>query len=345
MAELIDELRPLKDARRKKCERIKSLGLPIVIFGAGEMARLITEELNSFGVSIDGYAVDEKYFSPDQKYLGRPIYNFDRMARDNYVFVLGINDEHSDGRRAIAFLRDAGITRFAMTCTFFVEPIDFDYVFEHRAEFEATFEMLDDELSRRTMINFLKLKFGGDPKYNLEVFDPDQYFNGLTERIGSGACVDCGAYRGDTIEKFIERYGVERKIFAVEADPKNFAELERFVRERGYENVRLFNCGVWNERTTLSFNAERLDDLIGDERVSFIKADVEGSELNALEGAARIIRRDHPTLTVCVYHKSADLITIPRRIKTLRADYKFYLRKHTRLMDNELVLYAIPIGG
>ena len=51
-----------------------------------------------------------------------------------------------------------------------------------------------------------------------------------------GGYVDCGAYDGDTVEKFIDWSGGNySKIFAVEADPVNFAALEKFISEKNYK--------------------------------------------------------------------------------------------------------------
>ena len=43
--------------------------------------------------------------------------------------------------------------------------------------------------------------------------------------------------------------------------------------------------------------AVRLDDMIGDRNVDFIKADIEGAEYRALTGATRIITRNRPIIT------------------------------------------------
>ena len=90
-------------------------------------------------------------------------------------------------------------------------------------------------------------------------------------------------------------------------------------------------------------NAEidALDNLITDEKVNFIKMDIEGSEMEALKGATKIIEISKPILAICVYHKSEDLFTIPQYIKKLNPNYKFYLRKHSNVSSHELVLYAI----
>ena len=173
--------------------------------------------------------------------------------------------------------------------------------------------------------------------------------------------MDCGAFNGDTVEKFIDWSGGNySKIFAVEADPVNFAALEKFISEKNYKNILAVNCGAWNEKTTLTFSdtnktnaavsaegkikiaADTIDNITGGEKIKFIKMDIEGAELPALQGAAETIKKFKPTLAICAYHKAADLITLPQFIKSLNPDYKFYLRKHTLASDTELVLYAIP---
>jgi hypothetical protein len=79
---------------------------------------------------------------------------------------------------------------------------------------------------------------------------------------------------------------------------------------------------------------------VGDGRVDFIKMDIEGSELNALQGAQNTIRKYKPILAICVYHKKNDLLTIPAYIHSICPEYKFYLRAHSKY-SQELVLYAV----
>jgi hypothetical protein len=74
--------------------------------------------------------------------------------------------------------------------------------------------------------------------------------------------------------------------------------------------------------------------------VTFIKMDIEGSELNALKGAEQTIRKYKPKLAICVYHRAKDLITIPQYIKTLVPEYKLYFRAH-KYGTYDFVLYAV----
>lgn len=76
------------------------------------------------------------------------------------------------------------------------------------------------------------------------------------------------------------------------------------------------------------------------DKVTFIKMDVEGSELESLKGAKNTILRDKPKLAICIYHKPEDMVTIPLYIKELVPEYKLYVRHHSNSWA-ETVLYAV----
>jgi hypothetical protein len=85
----------------------------------------------------------------------------------------------------------------------------------------------------------------------------------------------------------------------------------------------------------------RLDDLLAEERPTYIKMDIEGFELEALAGAQRIIGTHHPILAICSYHKQNDLWDVPLAIYDLWPGYQFFLRLHEP--DGwQLVTYAVP---
>lgn len=58
----------------------------------------------------------------------------------------------------------------------------------------------------------------------------------------------------------------------------------------------------------------------------YLKMDIEGSELKALQGGEEFIIEKHPNLAICLYHKSEDIIEIPKYIKKIVPGYKIYLR-------------------
>ncbi len=81
--------------------------------------------------------------------------------------------------------------------------IDTEYILHERDKFSETFGMFEDDLSRQTMLAYLRLKVSGNPLHCAAICKDGEYFNDLTARARGGIFVDCGAYRGDTVERFI----------------------------------------------------------------------------------------------------------------------------------------------
>src|SRR5262249_14708340 len=71
-----------------------------------------------------------------------------------------------------------------------------------------------------------------------------------------------------------------------------------------------------------------LDELVGEAPVSFIKLDIEGGEIDALEGMRATVRRTAPILAICAYHRQDHLWRVPLLMHSLRDDCTFHLRPH-----------------
>lgn len=184
-----------------------------------------------------------------------------------------------------------------------------------------------------------------------------QYFDLPELDLRNEYFVDAGALDGETTRYFLKHFeGGHAYVF--EPNPEQFKITKERLRE--YPQAELFPYGLYDENTALRFEPQerwpgssriseighievevrKLDDLLGDRKVTFIKMDIEGSELAALRGAERIIREQRPKLAICVYHKPEDMWEIPSLILSYHPDYKLYLRLYT-LGDTESVLYAI----
>ncbi|MBR5361118.1 MAG: FkbM family methyltransferase [Lachnospiraceae bacterium] len=185
----------------------------------------------------------------------------------------------------------------------------------------------------------------------------NQYFDVFTPKQNE-VIIDAGAYDGTTEEKFFE-WGKDciDRIYAFELDPRNAEKCMSTFRNNGYDNVVFINKGVANENKTIHLATGnqssasskrgkggqeayicRIDDEISD-RVTFIKMDIEGEELNALKGAERTIREYKPRLAICIYHKPSDLYKIPGYLHKIVPEYKFVVRHYTSI-EWETVLYA-----
>ncbi|MBS5958078.1 MAG: FkbM family methyltransferase [Clostridiales bacterium] len=186
----------------------------------------------------------------------------------------------------------------------------------------------------------------------------EQYFDKEIIKLEDGEVfIDAGCYCFETSQSLLEKCKAE-KIYAFEPDEANLNEINKVISKNKYENIEVYNKGLWNKSDILKFNANgtiqscisadgqfevevvALDEVVSG-KVTFIKMDIEGSELNALIGAQNIIRDQKPKLAICVYHKLHDIIDIPAYILSLVPEYKFYLR-HYSYSPAETVLYAIP---
>ncbi|MCR5733684.1 MAG: FkbM family methyltransferase [Lachnospiraceae bacterium] len=197
---------------------------------------------------------------------------------------------------------------------------------------------------------------GGNVIYSLTegkiYFDSDIALN-----ISDGLFVDGGCFDGSDSKRWIERF--HSKALCFEPDVNNIEKIKS--RLAGYENdYRIVPKALWSSETELSFSsngsqgsridasgtentvsAASIDIEAGDEPVCMIKMDIEGAELEALHGAEKIIRRDHPVLAISIYHKPEDIFTLPEYILSVHKGYRLYLR-HYSFSWYDTVLYAVP---
>lgn len=241
------------------------------------------------------------------------------------------------------------------------------FLLENLPALEWLAEALSDGLSRETLRAVIKARLTWDYACLRDVAVREQYFPPDIITLGdSEVFYDCGAYIGDSLGAF-KRHTRGRFRRAVCFEPGAEAGetlLRDFAEEAADGSVVLIPKAVSDREETLGFRNQtsgsrlldtgsagtdsrqvetaRIDTVAQNEsNVSYIKMDVEGSELAALRGAEQTIRRFRPKLAICVYHKVEDLVEIPRYIDSLQLRYRYYLRHHSGDLC-ETVFYAIP---
>ncbi|MBQ3904382.1 MAG: FkbM family methyltransferase, partial [Eubacterium sp.] len=78
-----------------------------------------------------------------------------------------------------------------------------------------------------------------------------------------------------------------------------------------------------------------------DTRASFIKMDIEGSELKALCGLERTIKKYSPKLYICAYHRNEDLFALPLKVWEYDRDYRIYFRHSKYIPAWESNFYCV----
>ena len=189
----------------------------------------------------------------------------------------------------------------------------------------------------------------------------DDYFDlDLIVKCENEVVVDLGAYIGDSTLSFINNYGTDsyNKIYCYEINKENFEYLKTNLKPYEDIDLRLKGVGAENGTMYLKENGElsscqvsddgdtpvqmvRLDDDIK-EKITIIKSDIEGAEKMALMGAKSHIMNEHPKLLISIYHSNDDVWQIPRMIKEMDENYRFYLRYHGGMIyPTEITLIAI----
>lgn len=213
----------------------------------------------------------------------------------------------------------------------------------HLPELYSVHEMLTDEESKRVF----RASIIGDLTQNLQDYrfapEPQYFLNGFFPTAGDIA-IDGGAYDGATAADFVKQGA---QVYAFEMNADNYKNCLPVAEKFGFT---LENLGLSNQEGDANYfsGGAGSKKLAGDSgefvahfidldsyvrkknipRVDYIKLDVEGAELETLQGAAKTITRWKPKMAVSAYHKFEDLWTLATYIKSLRPDYEFQFRHY-----------------
>jgi FkbM family methyltransferase len=236
-------------------------------------------------------------------------------------------------------------------------------LWENRSEIRALHGRLADDQSRRVLEAVIAFRRTLDPEMLQPVLSEKDLYapDGLFEFGSDEVYVDAGAFDGDTMRSFIECvHGRFEAIYGFEPDPVTFAKLkENFSHE---PRVHPIHAGLHSRAGILRFrdDASRgaifaadgeiempvttIDDVLGGRRLSYIKMNIEGAEIDALNGGRAAIHQWKPRLAISAYHRASDLWRIPQLVSELSPDYRLYFRQHDGGII-ETVLYALPAAA
>lgn len=356
---IIDNIINVENKKKADLYELKVSKLPNVIYGVGSYAEDIMKLFNQLGIVVTEACVDSEYINKcDKEFHGLEVLSLENVSDiyDSFNIIIAYAN-YIDAKKKVEIYNNIANVYF-IDAPHSVDFFDYQYVMDNINEFEFTYNLLQDEHSKKTLIAYINSKICGEPYPLLNYITENPYFNDIIPFSSGEVYIDCGAFSGDTILDFIKKVnGNYKKIYAFEPDEINYENLQKTVVENEIKSIQLIKKGCWSEKASFEFKSEgalstlknstgdftievdAVDNLIQDNTVTLIKMDIEGSELEALHGAKEIIVRDKPNMAICVYHKPEDLITIPQYISSLVPEYKFYLRHH-QFISWETVLYA-----
>jgi FkbM family methyltransferase len=224
------------------------------------------------------------------------------------------------------------------------------------------YEKLEDEYSKITMLQVIEGRLTGNLDTVSDIWINNQYWpDGIINFNENESLIECGSYDGGTLRTLCSKLnGSYERIYCFEPDAECKEVLLKVINEIDKEGkITFIPKGTYKESTTLHFSNEgvdtgqskvsefgesvievvAIDDVISD-KITYIKMDVEGAELDTLIGAEHIITKYSPKLAICIYHNDEDILNIMKYLQGLNASYKFFMRHHNCSMT-ETVLYAI----
>lgn len=346
-------------------ESLKRSDLPVVLYGATvDVADQIVKKLAANNLKIEVVAFDEDspVMTDSTRLLKEAekvhVKNLDRKF-SGYHVILGFVKAYGNIDAISVRFKNAGSVSY-LSEIFDMEIITSSFVLENKDVLRNLYDNLLDQHSKDSLVAYLLSKTRQDMKYLPAIFDKIQYFpKGMFQLTSHESYFDCGAFVGDTIDEFLKASGgAYDYIWAAEPDRSNYKQLMQYVENESLSNIDVVNKGIYGYAGKLPFQEEgsmlsmlsddsdcyievdTIDRISAGKPVTYIKMDVEGAELMALKGAEQTIRKYKPILGISIYHKERDLIDIPRYIKEIVPEYKFYFRVHKKLAI-DTVLYGV----
>jgi FkbM family methyltransferase len=350
----------------------------VLIFGAGGLGKKSARILNKAGYNICGF-IDNNWKDKGSDCDGIKVYS-PREAWKKYGKSVGVvvgiyngqaTETMGDRLRPlvkIGFSKIVHIGLFGWKFPPLLLPLySLDRpsnLLSHKKEIIEAYHLFKEFESRKLFVNHvawrLDLDFNHLPKPTKETI----YFNKRLVLPHSGEyLIDGGAYNGDTLKSFLAEFGKKGyyKIACFEPDPKNYIKLRKTavqLRPRG-QPVKVYPYALGQKSSKCRIEGSgRPSSRVGigktivicktidsyaekNFKPTFIKLDVEGHELSALQGASQTIRKNKPVLAISAYHRQNDLWKIPLAIFKMQSEYIFRLKPH--VADGwDLVLYAVP---
>lgn len=232
-----------------------------------------------------------------------------------------------------------------------------EVIFNRVDEFMGLEKRLGDAYSKETLLRVLSFHLSGNSEHFLNISRPysSLYFrSGLLNFGAREKFVDCGACFGEaTVSLLGVTNGAVEHAWMFEPDINNQRSLQKLLRRyqgtyldgkitlhpyavgEVHAEVAFIHEGGYGARIApvedLNFKTTKIrpiDDVI-DDIPTLIKMDIEGFEIPALKGAARAIRAGSPQMAISAYHRSTDLLEIPKLLDSIDPEYELGLRHHS----------------
>ena len=346
---------------------IKKEGL--YIFGVGTLGQKIHKFLTKINIGIKGYVDNNSRFH-GQQLDGSTIFNANVLTSESIIYIASETYSYAIQHQLNKLDLLRTVTHFQGGIIFkSVEGFPFDNFYSgitqdliiNKEKYLQIFSLLKDEQSKVVFDRLIGYRLTADTEKiqfiasegSLEYFDPSIMTLGESEVF-----MDCGGFDGDSALNFITYTGFKYKsIHIFEPDHQLLTKAKERLKE--FERISYNEKGIFDKTATLYFNSTGgLDGSINNvgnikiETVSidqykfediptYIKLDIEGVEIEALNGAIKTIKNHTPKLAIAGYHYPKHFWEIPLRVLEINTGYSLHLRHYSNCLFGS-TYYFIP---
>ena len=339
-------------------EKLRNSEIPVVIYGTGNGADKVIDAFEKKGITLSGVTASSG-FVRERSFRGFPVkpISFFEEKFENFIIAVAFGSSRPEVINSIEELSRKRRVLVPVVPVIGTELFDREYLEKNEKEIEEAYSLLADEESRRVYRGYINFLFGGELEELFSITSPEAEAYEKILKIGKNeTMVDIGAYRGDTVEKFLHYCGgAYKEIIAAEPDKKTFSKL--MANCAGLKGFRGENVAVTDIDGVVpfSFSAGRQSRIGGDEKIKsktlsslcngaspdYIKIDSEGCELEILGASPEILREHRPKLNIAAYHKNEDVFRLPILIKSIQPEYRIQLRHHPNIPAWDTIYYCV----
>lgn len=339
-------------------QKLKNTTQPIVMYGTGNGADKVLDVLECLGISISGVTASSS-FVRERTFRGfkvKPLEYFEELFGE-FTVIVAFGSSVAEVMANITALSKKH--RLLVPCVPVIGTDIFDekYFEDNAEQINRAYGLLADDFSKKVYAGYVNFLYGGELDVLQSITTPeDEAYSKILCLKNDEVFVDVGAYRGDTVQRFLEYSGGAYKaIIAAEPDEKTFKKLMANCGD--LPNFSGVNSAVAHIDGVVGFShsAGRQSAIGGDTPTdcvtlntlcrgvepSFIKIDSEGCELEILSASPEILQKYKPKLNIAAYHKNEDIFKLPILINQINPCYKIHLRHHPYIPAWDTVFYCI----
>ncbi len=344
---------------------LKNESRPIMVYGMGNGADKLFERFALYGINVSEVFASDG-FVRGHSFRGFKVKSFSQIKENYSDFVIVLSfasnrPEVIDMLVEMEAIYDMYVPDMPVAGV--DEYFDKDFYNKHYSQILEAYESLEDENSKAIFSSVINYKLSGRMSFLMSSFSEKDEIYSLMPVNEITNVIDAGAYNGDTSKEAKEYFPNLKRIYAIEPDKRNFKKLVKYSEAENEIEIVAVNSAAWSSEgdgvflgsgnrnstavATASYEhkADEISfvkiDSLTNEKIDYIKYDVEGAEQEALEGSDLVISRDRPCLLISLYHRSRDIFELINWVRNRYPEYNLYLRRLRCLPAWEIDLICV----